>query len=67
MFESTTTTVKSFVARHKIALSVTTTMVATATVCIMMNQSAIKQHNDFLTEKGLFDEFYYMSDDPTDM
>jgi len=45
---------KKFVADHKVLL----TALATATVCTAINQAALKQHNDFLKEKGLYEEFY---------
>lgn len=67
MIKSTTQTVTEFVRRHKIAIAITGTAAVTAAACLAMNQEAIKQHNEFLKEKGLFDEFYFMSDDPEDM
>lgn len=46
--------VKSFVQKHKVAITVT----ATSTVWVLLMQRALKQHNDFLKEKGLYEEFY---------
>lgn len=45
---------RNFVRRHKVGLAVT----ATALACFALNQAALKQHNEFLAEKGLLDEFY---------
>lgn len=47
-------TAKNFVARHKTAIAVT----ATATIAVVVNQIALKQHNEFLKEHGLYEEFY---------
>lgn len=66
MFKSTTTSVKSFVARHKVALSITGTAVVTTTACLMLNRAALRQHDSFLEEKGLYDE-YYTPEDSYDM
>jgi hypothetical protein len=46
----------NFVRRHKVAVAI----VGTAVICIYINRQALAQHNDFLMEKGLFDEFYAM-------
>lgn len=62
MFKSTTTSVKSFVARHKTAITITTTAAVTTAVCLMLTDGARKQHDNFLKEKGLFDEFYFQLD-----
>lgn len=45
---------KNFVVKHKTAIAVTTT----AAACLVLNHMALKQHNEFLKEKGLYDEFY---------
>lgn len=45
---------KNLVVQHKTAIAV----VVTAAVCIGINRIALKQHDNFLTEKGLFDEYY---------
>jgi len=45
---------KKFAADHKVAIAV----VATTTVCFAINRVAMKQHNDFLKEHDLYDEFY---------
>lgn len=50
---------KNFVQRHKVAI----TVVVTSTCWIAINRSALKQHNDFLKEKGLYDEFYTSTDE----
>lgn len=45
---------KKFVAKHKVAIAVT----ATAGSCLYLNRVALRQHDDFLKEKGLYEEFY---------
>lgn len=54
MFDKAKTSVKKFVAEHKTAIAVTTT----ATVCLVLNRVALAQHDDFLKEHGLYDEYY---------
>lgn len=51
--------IKNFVEEHKVAIAVT----ATSTACLALNRVALKQHDEFLKEKGLYEEFY---SDPTD-
>lgn len=46
--------VKKFVEQHKVTIAV----VATASTGLYLNRIALKQHNDFLKEKGLYEEFY---------
>lgn len=48
--------VKAFVQKHKTKLLVSGLVVTTASTIIM--KSGLKQHDDFLEEKGLYDEFY---------
>lgn len=50
---------KEFVVKHKVAIAV----VSTAAICGKINSYAIGQHNDFLREKGLYDEFYTPTDE----
>jgi hypothetical protein len=45
---------KNFVARHKVAIAV----VGTAGTCIYLNRMALAQHDEFLREHGLYDQFY---------
>lgn len=45
---------KNFVQRHKVAI----TVVVTSAIWITMNRLALKQHNDFLKDNGLYDAFY---------
>jgi hypothetical protein len=47
--------VKQFIEKHKVAIAV----VSTAGSCLYLNRLALKQHDEFLKEKGLYDEFYY--------
>lgn len=45
---------KKFVADHKTAL----TVAATTAVCFAVHRVAINQHDDFLKEHDLYEEFY---------
>lgn len=49
------TPVRNFVNRHKVAISVT----ATAATCLVLNRIALRQHDEFLKEHDLYDEFYF--------
>lgn len=51
--------VKKFVQKHKVAI----TVIVTSACWITINQRALKLHNDFLKEKGLYDEFYTPTDE----
>ena len=53
---------KKFVADHKVGIAIAVTAVTTATICIALNQTAVKQWNNFLQENDLFDKFYYEED-----
>lgn len=55
MFEKATASVKQFVVKHKTTIAVATT----ATVCLVINRVALTQHDDFLKERGLYNEFYH--------
>ena len=46
--------VKKFVKDHKVAVAV----ISTAAVCLKINRVALRDHDNFLAEKGLLDEFY---------
>lgn len=50
---------KKFVADHRVALAVTVTTIVLTTVHVKV----IAQHNEFLKENDLFDQFYAMSED----
>lgn len=52
--EAPITEKKSFVKRHKVAIAV----IASSAFWITINRLSLKQHNDFLKEKDLYDEFY---------
>jgi hypothetical protein len=49
---------REFVSDHKVAITATVAVTATAVVCIRIQRSAIEDWKNFLTEKGLIDEFY---------
>lgn len=48
------TPIRSFIRRHKTGLAVA----ATAVTGIVVTQFAVRQHDEFLKEQGLYDEFY---------
>jgi hypothetical protein len=50
---------RKFVKKHKVAI----TVIVTSVVWIKLNKVALAQHNDFLKEHGLYDEFYSPSDE----
>jgi hypothetical protein len=50
---------KKFVEKHKVAIAV----VSTAGTCLYLNRIALKQHDDFLKEKDLYNEFYFPEND----
>jgi hypothetical protein len=52
--------VKNAVVANKTRILVTATVIATAVAAIEVR--AIKQHNDFLKEKGLYEEYYTVED-----
>jgi hypothetical protein len=49
---------KNFVRRHKTSIAVA----GTAGTCLYLNRVALRQHDEFLKEKGLYEEFYYPED-----
>lgn len=55
------TSAKNFVVSHKTAILVVA--VTVLTVAVATQQAGLNQHNDFLKEKNLRDEFYAMNDD----
>ena len=57
--ENAVASTKDFVSRHKTKLAV----IATATICLALNRAALSQHNDFLKEHDLYDEFYLATDE----
>jgi hypothetical protein len=54
VFETTAPSIKNFLVKHKTAL----TVVATATLCLAVNRIAMSQHDQFLKDNDLYDEFY---------
>lgn len=46
--------VKNFISRHRVGVAVVTT----AGACLWLNRVALRDHDAFLAEKGLLDEFY---------
>lgn len=49
---------RKFVADHKVAIAVT----ATALTCLALNKVALRDHDNFLKEHDLYDEFYFPQD-----
>ena len=56
--ETRTSRVKQFVAKHKVAI----TVVATSAVWIVLQRRAVREHEEFLAERGLLDEYYTPED-----
>lgn len=54
-------TVKNFVVRNQTKILVT--VAAVATTATVIQQIGIKQHNDFLKEHDLYEEFYALDED----
>lgn len=46
--------IKKFVLKHKVVFAVT----STAALLTIVNKIALRQHDNFLKEHGLYDEFY---------
>lgn len=59
--KSPLTSVKGFVVKHERKILVTTTVVSTTAAVLM--RTGIAQHNAFLKEKGLFEEFYNLTNE----
>jgi hypothetical protein len=51
--------VKNFVVKHQTKILVTATVASTAAAVVM--RTGIKQHNDFLKEHGLYEQFYQIT------
>ena len=52
---------KNFVVRNERRILLTTTVVSTTAALVM--RSGIAQHNAFLKEHGLYDQFYAVTED----
>ncbi len=50
---------KKFVNDHKVGIAITVTAVS----CLILNRFALRGHDDFLKAKGLYDEFYMLTDE----
>lgn len=53
--------VKNFVVRNERKILITTTVLSTTAAVVM--RSGIHQHNEFLRERGLYEEFYALIED----
>jgi len=53
---------KLFVEEHKVGLAVMATFTVTAVACLALNRVALTQHNDFLKEHDLYEEFYALDE-----
>ncbi len=49
---------KKFVHDHRVAIAITVTTV----ICLKLNKVSLRDHDNFLTERGLIDEFYNAED-----
>jgi hypothetical protein len=47
--------------KHERKILIATTVISTASAVMM--RSGLHQHNEFLKERGLFDEFYNVTDE----
>jgi len=56
--KKTAKSTKQFVSKHRVAIAVVTT----ATLCLAINKRAMREHDLFLEEKGLLEEFYTPED-----
>lgn len=59
--QSRVSSIINFVKRNERKILVTTTVVSTTAAVVM--RTGIHQHNEFLKERGLFDEFYAITDE----
>lgn len=55
MFEKTKTSAKKFVAEHKFLVY---NAAAAVTLLVVLQHKGLKQHDDFLKEHGLYEQFY---------
>jgi hypothetical protein len=55
------TSIKKFYVRNERKILVTTAVVATTAAVLM--RTGIKQHNDFLKEHDLYEEFYALDEE----
>lgn len=53
--------VKNFVVKHQTKILITTTVLSTTAAVVM--RTGLKQHNDFLKEHGLYEQFYAITED----
>lgn len=51
---------KNFVKKHETKILVTTTVVSTTAAVLM--RTGIAQHNEFLKQHGLYEEFYNLTE-----
>jgi hypothetical protein len=56
--KKTVVSTKNFVVRHKTVVAVA----VTATVLTAINRKALNEHDEFLKEHGLFEEYYTPED-----
>lgn len=52
---------KNFVVKHKTKILITTTVVSTTAAVLM--RTGIAQHNEFLKQHGLYEEFYALTNE----
>ena len=59
--QSTVTTIKKFVAKHERKVLITTTVLSLTAAVTM--KTGLAQHNAFLKEHGLYEQFYALTED----
>jgi hypothetical protein len=55
--------IKNFVVKHERPILITTTVVSTTAAVVM--RTGVAQHNAFLKEHGLYEQFYNMTPEVT--
>lgn len=56
------TAVKNFVVKHETAITISATAIVTTFVVAGIVRTGFQQHNEFLKQHGLFEEFYNLVD-----
>lgn len=53
---------KKFVSKHRVGIAIAVTAVVTTAVAFKATRAGVADFQNFLTEKGLFDEYYNSED-----
>ncbi len=54
---------KTFIQKHKTAITIVATATITTVACAALAHVGIQQHDEFLKEHDLYDTFYAMNED----